>query len=109
MSTHRLPAVLAALLLLAGAIPALAQSTFTLDDKGDWVETPAPAQGEDAATMNEVRRLIAEGRAGLAYDIVNDWIDRHEDQTVAQSPAAYRLRGDALTALGKEFNSSISL
>ena len=104
MPTPR-PIALVLLALLACAHTALAQSTYTLDDKGDWVETPAPAQGEDAATMNEVRRLIAEGRSGLAYDIVNDWIDRHEDQTLPESPAAYRLRGDALTSLGKEFKA----
>ena len=107
MSISRMNVVLLFALLSAVALAprAAAQSTFKLDESGDWIETPAPSLGEDAATMNEVRRLIAEGRAGLAYDIVNDWIDRHEDQTVPQSPAAYRLRGDALTALGKEFKA----
>lgn len=87
----------------AGAVQG--QSTFRLDDEGEWVETPAPAEGEDAAVMSETRRLIAEGRAGLAFDVINDWIDRHEDQSLPESATAYRLRGDALVALGKEFKA----
>jgi len=84
---------------------ALAQSTYRLDESGEWIETPAPAESPDAATMTETRRLIAEGRAGLAYDIVHDWIERHDDRVLPESATAYRLRADALVALGKEFKA----
>ncbi len=96
---------LCTILLLAFAPHAFAQSTFRLGDDGEWVETPAPAESEDGAVMTEVRRLIAEGRPGLAYEIVNDWIERHDEESLPESPTAYRLRGDALVAMGKEFKA----
>jgi hypothetical protein len=101
---RRIVITMLALLGLA-ASPAAAQSVYELDESGQWVEKPAAPTGEDESVMTEVRRLIAEGRAGTAYDIINDWIERHEGQTLPETPLAYRLRGDALTAMGREFRA----
>jgi len=98
-------AILAGVTLALAAAPAAAQSVYELDESGQWVERPAPPAGENESVMTEVRRLIAEGRAGTAYDIINDWIRRNEERTLPETPLAYRLRGDALTAMGREFQA----
>jgi len=108
MHANRPLATLAALALalaLAAAAAASAQSTYRLDHAGEWIEEPHVATGADADVMTETRRLIAQGRPGLAFDIINDWIERNDDRTLPETPTSYRLRGDALTALGKEFKA----
>ncbi len=96
--------LIASTIALALAPISAAQSTYDLDDSGDWIEQPALAQSQDAAVMTETRQLIAQGRPSLAYEIVNDWIERNDERTLPETPLAYRLRGDALTAMGKEFS-----
>jgi len=104
--------VWAAVASLAWAGVAGAQSTYELDDSGEWVERPAEAQGADASVMTEASRRIAEGRPGLAHELVDDWIARNLDVDNAEvsgaspeAPRALRLRGDALVAMGKEFKA----
>ena len=102
---HARTTALALLGTLLASAAALAQSVYELDETGEWVERTPPPAGENASVMTEVRRLIAEGRAGTAYDIINDWIERHEGRTLPETPLAYRLRGDAEAARGREFRA----
>ena len=92
---------------VAGAVSsdALAQQTFELDETGQWALQETQAPTGHAAVMTEVRQRIAEGRPAIAYDIVHAWIETHEDENLPESPMAYRLRGDALTAMGKEYKA----
>jgi len=101
-------------LVVAGlAAPGVAaQSTYELNESGEWVEREGAPQGADASVMTEASRRIAEGRPGLAYEIVDDWIARNIDvdggearASSPQAPRALRLRGDALVAMGKEFKA----
>ena len=98
-------ALIILLVALLAAASARAQSTFRLDESGEWVEETPPTLSENESVMTEVRRNIASGRPGVAYDIINDWIERNDAETFPETPLAYRLRGDALTAMGKEFKA----
>jgi tetratricopeptide (TPR) repeat protein len=88
------------------AAPLFAQSTeFNLSDSGEWVVLQAPAAGTDDATIGQTRSLLARGDARGAYRIIDDWIDANERTASPLLPEALRLRGDALTASGDEYEA----
>lgn len=91
---------------LAAAWGASAQTTeYTLTDDGEWVETRAPEPGTDEAVIAEARRLLADGAPGAAKGILDDWISEHETTANRWLPEAYRVRGDALLAMDREFKA----
>ncbi|MEM8835671.1 MAG: outer membrane protein assembly factor BamD [Planctomycetota bacterium] len=101
---HRYRLVFALPTLLAVACPAFAQSqTFTLDGSGSW-------ESESVATaptgpIDEARRALAEDRPQDARRLMDAWIREHELDEHPRLPEAYLVRGDALTAIGREFNA----
>ncbi len=92
--------------LLAGCSAALAQSnTLRLDDAGQWEQTHAPVAGTTGALLADARRALAEDRPGAARVILDPWIKANERTGDPDLPQALLLRGDALTALGDEYNA----
>lgn len=97
-------AALCSLLLTQGA--ALAQSSqFQLDESGDWAQTQAPEPGSDAEIMSRATRLLAEGDANKAHEVLSDWLDDHKRSRNEYLPQAYYLRGLARVARGREYKS----
>lgn len=100
------PTTLTALWLAAllGAGAAAQQTTYTLDE-GGWAKSSEPEPGSDEARVAEARRLLAEGRPGAAKTILDEFIRRFETTQHRLLPQAFRLRGDAKTAMGDEFSA----
>ncbi|MCC6677227.1 MAG: outer membrane protein assembly factor BamD [Phycisphaerales bacterium] len=91
------------LLLFALLTPAArAQSTYQLDPAGDWVQTSAPDPATDEGRIAEARRLIAEGKASRAEDILDEFIEKYQLKDNPWLPEAYLARGDAKNARGRE-------
>jgi len=97
LTFFRTGAAASTVLFAAGAA---AQDTYTLGDDDTWsvTETLDPATPEGQIAI--ARRTLAQGSAERAYDLADDWIDRHEGHPML--PLAYLVRGDAMTALGDE-------
>lgn len=97
------------LLIVAALLPAaaIAQSEeFTLSDDREWSLTDAPEPGTDEARIAEARKYLADGRASRARQILAKFIEENESlKENPWLPAAYRLRGDALVALGHEYRA----
>jgi outer membrane protein assembly factor BamD (BamD/ComL family) len=93
------------LVLLIAGVTARAQSQFTLDPSGQWVEQPGPPAGTDEAVVAEARRLLAEGRPGAAIDLLKPWIKEHAHTDHELLPRAYLTRGDAWVADGDEYEA----
>jgi len=93
----------ALLLCCAGAG---AQSTeLKLDDSGQWEQTDAPVPGTTGALFADARRALADDRPGAARIALEPWIKANERSGDPFLPQALLLRGDALTALGDEYNA----
>lgn len=93
-------------LTLACAPAALAQSSeYRMDESGNWVEVRSPEAGSDEALIASARKVIAEDRPGEAKGLLDAWIDRNERTQNPWLPEALTLRGDALTAMGEEFDA----
>lgn len=94
------------LVLLSCCVPALGQSNeLRLDDSGQWEQTDAPVPGTTQSLLADARRALAEDRPGAARVILDPWIKANERTGDPDFPAALLLRGDALTALGDEYNA----
>ncbi len=76
-----------------------------LDDAGQWEQTDAPIPGSTGALLADARRALAEDRPGAARVILEPWIKANERTGDSHVPQALLLRGDALTALGDEYNA----
>lgn len=101
---HRNTLAFALPALFALATPALAQSqSFTLDEAGSWESetTTTVVRGP----IDEARRALAEDRPDEARRLMDAWIREHELEEHPRLPEAYLVRGDALTAIGREFNA----
>ncbi len=70
-----------------------------------WQKTDAPPAGSDEALIAQARRLLAEDQPRQAYGILDNWIEEHERTSHPLLAQAFRLRGDALTASGDEYNA----
>ncbi len=92
------------LLVLAAMAPGVsAQSvTHTLDSSGTWAVTRTPEPGSDEEFMLRARRLLAEGKASAAEDLLDGWIEKNGRGESPYRADAYLLRGDARTAQGDE-------
>jgi len=88
--------------LLGLASPARAQTTYELDPAGDWVESRTPDPATDEGRIAEARRLIAEGKASRAEDILDEFIEKYELKDNPWLAEAYLARGDAKNARGRE-------
>jgi outer membrane protein assembly factor BamD (BamD/ComL family) len=75
---------------------------FRLSPTGELERTSAPAPGSDEATIAEARRDLAEDRPSEARRILDTFLDKYKNEDNPFLPEAYLLRGDAITALGKE-------
>lgn len=92
--------------ILACGAAAMAQSNeLRLDDAGQWEQTDAPVPGTVGALLADARRALAEDRPGAARVILEPWIKANERTGDPLLPEALLLRGDALTALGDEYNA----
>jgi hypothetical protein len=94
------------LALLACSTAAIAQSNeLKLDDSGQWEQTDAPVPGTTGSLLADARRALAEDRPGAARVMLDPWIKANERSGDPLLPEALLLRGDALTALGDEYNA----
>lgn len=85
---------------------AIAQSTeYRLDDAGNWVQIGGAEQGTDAALINAARKSLAEERPAEARASLDAWLDANERTRNPYLAEALVLRGDALAALGKEWDA----
>lgn len=94
--------------------------TYILTDEG-WVEAEQkedeqegvrnPITGElrslqaDEAVVDQARRLLAADQARRALRVLSEWIDEPDAGISPFLSEAYRLRGDAYLALGRDFRS----
>ena len=84
----------------------MAQSNeLRLDESGQWEQTDAPVPGTTGSLLADARRALAEDRPGAARVILDPWIKANERTGDSLLPQALLLRGDALTALGDEYNA----
>lgn len=94
--------VLATLLMMGGV--AHGQRVLEMTDDG-WKATPEPEAGTDRGTINEARRLLAEGKPKEARRLLDAWISLNENNRTANLPEALILRGDAKLAMSDEFEA----
>lgn len=99
-----LAALACASLLLAPAAHAQ-QQEFKLGDDGSLVKTREIDPASDEGKMQRARQYLAENRTGLAYKLVNDWLERYERTDNPWIAEAYVIRGDAKTARGDEYDA----
>ncbi|HYE01611.1 MAG TPA: outer membrane protein assembly factor BamD [Phycisphaerales bacterium] len=80
---------------------------YTLDpEAGQWVrQTPDPDPGTDEAVIAETRELLAAGRYSEAYRRIHPWVESNERSDHPALAEAFVLRGDALTAVGREYKA----
>lgn len=94
----------------AAAVPALGQpiappssGTYQLDESGEWQVTDVPEEGSDRDIMARARRMIAQNNPRSARNLLNDWLDEHEETENPYLAEAYFLRGDARTLTNSEY------
>ncbi len=89
------------------ALPtAVGQSTeYRMDGSGAWEQVAAPEPGTDAAVIAAARKALAEDRPEQAKTVLDDWLTRNERSGSPLLPEAYTMRGDALVALGQEWDA----
>lgn len=79
-----------------------------LDAAGEWLNTREPVPGTDEWTIARARQDLADDRPAAAHGTINAWIDANERRLGDPSPfmpEAVLIRGDALTAMGDEYNA----
>ncbi len=94
----------AVLLVCLLAVPAAGQERYRLDDESyDWEKQteydPQTPQGK----LQTIRRTLAQGQAKEAEKLAGQWIERYPNHPDVVE--AYFLRGDALRARGKHYES----
>lgn len=100
-----------ALLAACGGVLSIAQSAngqateFRMDESGNWVQVRGPAVGTEEADIAQARRDLAEDRPADANRVISTWIDRNDRVGSPYLPEALVIRGDALTALGDEYEA----
>jgi len=78
---------------------------YTLDPNRQWSSPGQPEPGSDAALLAEARRHLAEDQPAEARRIANQWINANERSISPLVPAFRLVRGDAMTAMGDEFEA----
>lgn len=79
-----------------------------MDANGEWLNTREPAEGTDEWVVARARTDMADDRPSAAYSTINRWIEEQEARLGDPSPMmpeAVLVRGDALTAMGDEYNA----
>lgn len=93
----------------AGLSPAAAQPRESrMDANGEWLSARQPVEGTDEWVIARARTDLADDRASAAYSTINQWIEANEKRLGEPSPympEAVLVRGDALTAMGDEYNA----
>lgn len=97
--------MLAALVVACAAGGAMGQQkVFEMTGTG-WEAKAAPEPGSDAAVIAGARKLLAEGDASKAIDILDTWIEANETTKNPNLPEAFLVRGDAILEDGNEFEA----
>lgn len=95
---------LATLLTFGGA--AWSQTDeYRLDGESGWKQQGAASASADDEVIVQARRFIADDRPRQALSTLSKWIESNERSGKPQLAEAYRLRGDALVALGQEYRA----
>ncbi len=95
---------LAPLATLSIAVSVGAQDIYRLNDTSDeWKLEQTPAADSAGARLARARVLLADDRPSRALNMVNRWMARNP--TSELMPEAYMIKGDALVALGDEYES----
>ena len=85
---------------------ALAQNTtFQLDDQGNWIAKPSRPLSADEEFIARARAHLADNKPGLARSALTTWIDDNIATDSPFLPQAYLLRGDAVTLAGNEYKA----
>lgn len=96
----------ALLVILSAASPAIAQSTeYRMDDSGNLVQIRTPEVASDEGAIAAARKDLAEDRPADAKRILDDFIERYDRSNNPLLVQALLYRGDALTAMGDEYNA----
>jgi outer membrane protein assembly factor BamD (BamD/ComL family) len=94
---------LATLVAVALTAAAAAQSNrLELSAGSGWNTVPTDTGSLDRRILDLARRLIADDKPHRARRMLNDWIERSDTETNPYAAEAYRLRGDAKLAAGRE-------
>lgn len=83
-------------------------SEYTLGPNGEWVQTAAADPDSPQAVIAQARRHLAEDRPQQANTLLSNWVRQYErvgGEISNYLPEALQLRGDALTALGDEYEA----
>ncbi|MCX5690342.1 MAG: outer membrane protein assembly factor BamD [Planctomycetota bacterium] len=80
------------------------QKVFEMTGTG-WEAKAAAEPGSDAAVIAGARKLLAEGEASKAIDILDTWIEANETTKNPNLPEALLVRGDAILEDGNEFEA----
>src|SRR5215467_1933972 len=84
---------------------ASAQTSYQLDNKSGWTQQDQAAPDPEHAPLDNARRLIAQGQFSRARDLMDTWIDDHENSDSPHLPEAYLLRGNARLGMDKEYSA----
>ncbi|MAT81768.1 MAG: hypothetical protein CMJ29_09000 [Phycisphaerae bacterium] len=95
--------ILTAFLILLSTGNGFAQNDYKLDDADNWQLVNQPDPSSPAGALARARELLAQGQADRAYNMVNRWLERNPDSSLAAD--AYLLRGDALVAMADYYES----
>lgn len=105
-------ACIAALVVLGLAQTPVNARQQTLELTGDtWIDANGqplrtdPVEPEDRAVLDMARRQLAENNPSAALRTIRPWIDANEFLDNPGLPEALLIRGDALTATGREWNA----
>ncbi|MDG1899803.1 MAG: hypothetical protein P8I74_08055, partial [Phycisphaerales bacterium] len=92
-----------AILFMTLALPAAGQQSYQLDEHDTWELESSPKVDSPEGRLASARRILAEGRAGRALNLIERWIERNpRSQLMAE---AMVLKGDALVALHDEYEA----
>ena len=87
-----------------GSFCALAQETYTLDDRSDtWILTDAPEPGSPEARLAEAAKELAENHFEEAKRLASIWMTRHKRHPLIGE--AHLIHGDALFAQHEYYES----
>ncbi len=85
---------------------ALAQTQqYTLDPNRQWTPAEQPQPGSDEALLADARRHLADNNPEEARRLANQWITAKERSVGPLLPAFRLVRGDAMVAMGDEFEA----
>lgn len=100
-----MPRIFFTLLILCAATllttAASAQTTYELNERGEFVPVAEPDPSTPEGQLKLIRRELVEGSASRAEDMADDWLEDHAGHPL--EPEAYLIRGDARLARGRQY------